>query len=516
MSPSSKHLPRRAIARWVAATMALTMCSSFVNAQRGFTCVDISANHEYIASYDADHGLVFLHRRSNATPLWSAAIDALYVATCNRGYVVVGEHGNTVHLFDVDGDKFWEYSDPKWTQDEIRVDISDSGRTVAAVNDDPSDTHGSVMCIFDHGGPGWSSSNGTPVCRYIPSPDIGGNDFYTVVMSEDGRYQATGPGQGTTWFQYYAQSCSTVNHWNLGQVQSVDFTDNAEYLAAGNIAGNLYFYDRDQRLWSKTLGARVHAVTAAHVNGTSDSTIVAGTVSGLLRTYDRSGTLLWSDDQTRNIVSVDSEADGGIAVGVYEHSLRFYDRNQGPATQWTASIPISDSGGGNQGTESRTVRISSDGTTIVAACRDGLYVYSAGGQQLWNYSTSARAQSYCGSGINLPCDGLAITPPILGCRMTIIVRGTCQTQTIGGFSASLTPWNPGPVIPPFGEFLVNPSSAAGGFLTLAIPGDPAETSFVIPNDTSLEGGQFFVQGFGADLAQGTIVLHCAYDLLMGN
>lgn len=229
------------------------------------TCVDISPNGNYIVSCNSGDGTVHFFSIAKSAPLWNKSIGAHWVATSDAGYVAAASR-STIYLYDILGTQIWSYSHSKWDTDYIRVDMPLNGFGVVAVNDDPADNLGCVLCYwndFKDGTPGWNSADGAPVWTFVPSPDVGGNDFSSVAISGGGEYIATGPSQGSVVF--HASSNVSLQTFSMGSGLSYDLTFDGQFGACGNREGTLWYFSKDSStpLWSKTIGGWIQTVALA-------------------------------------------------------------------------------------------------------------------------------------------------------------------------------------------------------------------------------------------------------------
>jgi hypothetical protein len=141
------------------------------------------------------------------------------------------------------------------------------GLSVVAVNDDPADSPGCVLCYWNDGGNGWSGADSTPVWTYDPLGGPGDSDFYSVAISGDGDYIATGPTGGS--YVFSSASSVPLQTFSMGTGNSYDLTYDGQFGACGNRQGKLYYFSKDSSttLWSKTLGGNVHTVSLASGSG---------------------------------------------------------------------------------------------------------------------------------------------------------------------------------------------------------------------------------------------------------
>jgi len=254
------------------------------------TLVRISQDGNYMVCVDYNTGIVhyFSHLRdgkpgwgpNDGVPIWSfgavTEIYAFWAAISGIGdYVAVSVYPNPVIynpmtagviLLDRTGSIVWFYILPKGGY--VRVDMPCSGRSVVSVNDDPSDGVGCDLLYWSDGGNGWDSGDVNPVWSYWPSKELGnpqnpGSDFYTVTISENGDYVATGGAVPTS--TYLLDKNGILQQIiGLGQqnIQSVDLTFTGKYGASVDSGGTIWFFDKDTGfMWSAVpTGAPFHCV----------------------------------------------------------------------------------------------------------------------------------------------------------------------------------------------------------------------------------------------------------------
>jgi hypothetical protein len=254
----------------------------------GETIVRISQDGNYIVCNDYNSGMVhyFSHLR-NGLPGWQAGdgvpvyttlvdINAFWVAISGDGsYVAVtSAYDQKIYLINNTaaswaGAWVWWYNLPKpgyW-----RVDMPCHGRSVVAVNDDPSDVSGCDLIYWDDGGNGWDSGDSTPVWTYWPGKETGGgqiptHDFYTVAISENGDYVATGGVPANTYLLTKAGAVQKIVGLMPDRVQSTDLTFSGKYGASGDNAGTVWFFDKDSGfIWSQATGGTVHSVAVSKI-----------------------------------------------------------------------------------------------------------------------------------------------------------------------------------------------------------------------------------------------------------
>jgi hypothetical protein len=255
------------------------------------TLVRISQDGNYIVCVDYNTGIVhcFSHLRdgkpgwgpNDGVPIWSFGggmqeMYAFWAAISGIGdYVAISVYPNPVIynpmtagviLLDRTGSVVWFYILPKGGY--VRVDMPCSGRSVVSVNDDPINNVGCDLLYWNDGGNGWDGGDVNPVWSYWPSKELGnpqnpGSDFYTVTISENGEYVATGGAVPTS--TYLLDKNGVLQQIiGLGQtnIQSVDLTFTGKYGASVDFGGTIWFFDKDTGLlWSAVpTGAPFHCV----------------------------------------------------------------------------------------------------------------------------------------------------------------------------------------------------------------------------------------------------------------
>jgi len=241
------------------------------------TIVRISQDGNYIICARArpwmTSRIYYFSHLSDGVPGWSAADGQSPVWTCSAddGYYWVAISGlgdyvaasrfkqpgtqSVVELFNKTGALVWDYLvKPRY----VRVDMPCHGRSVVAANDDPTDASGADLYYWDDGGDGWDSGDSTPVWTYWPSQEVGGAqdplaDFYTVAISENGDYVATGGAPANTYLLTKAGVVQQIIANTPGSAtQSVDLTFTGKYGASGDYYGVVWFFDKDTGLmWSR-------------------------------------------------------------------------------------------------------------------------------------------------------------------------------------------------------------------------------------------------------------------------
>jgi len=155
----------------------------------------------------------------------------------------------------------------------VRVDMPCNGRSVVAVNDNPNDQHlGCDLLYFSDGGNGWDSGDGTPIWawwRGYPGQQNPLDDFYTVAISENGDYIATG---GAPPNAYLLDNTGTLLQSMSATVgyatQSVDLTFTGKYGAYGDNYGVVWFFNKDTGVvWSRNTdrNAPIHSIAISKI-----------------------------------------------------------------------------------------------------------------------------------------------------------------------------------------------------------------------------------------------------------
>jgi hypothetical protein len=140
------------------------------------------------------------------------------------------------------------------------------GRSVVAVNDDLSDTTGTEAVYFSDtldGTIGWSNADGTPQWIFIPAPPAPTQDFYSAVISPDGKVIATGPGPNNIYL--LDNTGATLQTIPNGALKALDLTFTGEYGAAGElgvVGGSIDFFRKTSNalLWSFPTGGKIGSV----------------------------------------------------------------------------------------------------------------------------------------------------------------------------------------------------------------------------------------------------------------
>ena len=279
------------------------------------TCVSISPNGDYIAAC-VKYGNAHLFSTASSAPLWTKTnIDSFYIATSDPGYVVVSEKGNQIFLFDAAGNQIWSYSDTKWTNEYIRVDMTQDGLSLVAVNDDPGDNPGCILAYMNDlkdGTAGWNAADGTPVWRFDPLGGPGDSDFYSVAISGDGEYIVTG-GLGSSYI-FSKASNVPLQTINTKTSSAHDLTYGGQYGACGNQQGDLYYLSKDSGtpVWTKTIGQKVHTVAIASYGFSHPNEVIWE--------YD-------TGDYDEVLVGYDKHPEGEPNEPVFRYSVRLPEEN---------------------------------------------------------------------------------------------------------------------------------------------------------------------------------------------
>jgi len=247
------------------------------------TCAEISPDGRYIVctSYRTGQIHFFSHLRNGLpgwqgtdnSPVWTQMPQIWFfnwvaIDGCGR-YVaftadVDMDFFSEVYLFNRNGTQIWSWEFNK--TGFVRVDMPWDGRSVVAVNDDPSDFSGTQAVYFSDmtdGTMGWSALDGTPQWIFVHPPAAGTDDFYTVAISPDGKVIATGP--KTTNIYILDNIGAQLQTIPNGALKSLDLTFTGEYGAAGGLTqtgGSIDFFTktRNTLLWSYPTGGKVHSV----------------------------------------------------------------------------------------------------------------------------------------------------------------------------------------------------------------------------------------------------------------
>ena len=238
------------------------------NHQSPETLVRISQDGNYIVCLGNIDGQVhyFSHMRdgvpgwqtTDGVPVWeSPDVHAFWAAISGDGSYIAYSGGtwptpDRIHLISMNSAPYptmvWESILPAFAF--WRVDMPCSGKSVIAVNDDPSDSVGAIAIYWDDGGDSWDGGDSVPVWTYWPGKETGGAqiptaDFYTVAISENGEYVATG---GAPANIYQLKKVGML-HQQMGlmphRIQSIDLSFEGKYGAAVDWSGTIWFFDKD-------------------------------------------------------------------------------------------------------------------------------------------------------------------------------------------------------------------------------------------------------------------------------
>jgi hypothetical protein len=262
------------------------------------TIVRISQDGNYIvcASHDGPgraRGVhYFSHLRdgipgwgpADGTPIWDFYMldtaGVFWVAISGLGdYVAVSgwytrPMGAYVTLLNGSGSQIWIYSLalPGRKGGYVRVDMPCDGRSVVCANDDPNNGLGTDLLYFNDGGNGWDGGDGTPVWSFWPgkpAPQNTLDDFYTVAISENGDYIATGGLPPNVYLLTKAGALQqTIATTPSYATQSVDLTFTGKYGAAGDTYGVVWFFDKDTGFkWSRNTdyNAPIHSIAVSKI-----------------------------------------------------------------------------------------------------------------------------------------------------------------------------------------------------------------------------------------------------------
>ena len=248
------------------------------------TCARISADGKCIVSTDYNINEVhyFWHLRdgnpgwqaTDVTPIWTqlgagsglawVAIDACgrYVAFTSFNAFTPGK--SIVGMYDKAGNPIWSWEFNK--TGFVRIDMPWDGRSLIAVNDDPSDFDGTQAAYFsdmNNGVGDWQAGDGTPLWIYAPTPAAGTDDFYTTAISPNGNVIAAAP--KTTNIYLLDNTGTPMQTIPGGAIKTVDLTFTGEYGAAGTLelaGGAIKFFmkTRNSIVWTYPVGGKVESV----------------------------------------------------------------------------------------------------------------------------------------------------------------------------------------------------------------------------------------------------------------
>lgn len=259
--------------------------------------VRFSFDANYLVCCDLDSGVVryFSDLRDGVAgwgvgdgmPIWSyggaglglyaywAALDGLgeyVVASMYPTPVWVDQSSSRVVLLDRTGSVVWTCGLPKGGF--VKVEVSCDGKSVAAINSDPTDSVGCDLTLWSESTDtisGWGSEDVTPSWVFWPGKEQGqshvfSDDFYALDVSEDGACVMAGGNSGNTYVlssegEVLANVSSVQNN-----VESVDVTFDGRYGVFGDSVGGVRLLDDVAGLrWSTVAGGRVSSVSVSKV-----------------------------------------------------------------------------------------------------------------------------------------------------------------------------------------------------------------------------------------------------------
>jgi len=214
----------------------------------------------------ADGSPIWIKQKSNSAMFFNwAAIDG-----CGRHVAFSADADSDsfqeVYLFDRNGTEIWSWEFTKLGF--VRIDMPWDGRSVVAVNDDPSDSTGTNLVYFGdmkNGVQGWQAGDGTPQWIYVPPPAGLGNDLYSVAISPSGKVIATGPAANN--IHLVSNSGAPLQTIADGLVNALDLTFTGEYGVEGDrvepaLTGTIRFFTktRNSVLWSFATAGKINSV----------------------------------------------------------------------------------------------------------------------------------------------------------------------------------------------------------------------------------------------------------------
>jgi hypothetical protein len=240
-------------------------------------CVDYNTGivHYFSNLYDGTPGW----GPGDGTPVWSFGggmyeMYAFWAAISGIGdYVAVSVYPNPVMynpmtsgvvLLDRTGNIVWFWILQKGGY--VRVDMPCIGNSVVSVNDDPSNFVGCDLNYWNDGGNGWDAGDASPIWSF--SSGNVNDDFYTVSISENGDYVATGGSPANTYLLQNDETLQQVIGLMPGAIQSVDLTFTGKYGAAVDNTGSLWFFNKDTGLvwaWAQQGEIPFHCVAVSKI-----------------------------------------------------------------------------------------------------------------------------------------------------------------------------------------------------------------------------------------------------------
>jgi len=194
--------------------------------------------------------------------------------------------------------------------------MTEDGLSVIAVNDDPADSPGCILAYLDHmkdAISGWSGADGSPVWRFDPLGGSGDSDFYSVAISADGEYMATGPTGGS--YVHHKSSSTPLQTLSMGTGNSYDLTEDGHYGACGNRQGDLHYFSKDSStpVWTKTdASEKIHTVAISNYG------------------FSHPNEIIWqyeTSEYDEVLVGYDKHPHGQPNEPVFRYSVRIPDAN---------------------------------------------------------------------------------------------------------------------------------------------------------------------------------------------
>jgi WD40 repeat protein len=222
-----------------------------------------------------------------------------------------------------------------------------------------------------------------------------GNNVHSVAISADGEYIVAGNEDYKVYFFDKDSSTPLWNYTTPDQVRSVSISADGEYIVVGSWDYKVYLFDKDSStpLWSYETGHNVNYVDIS----ADGEYIIVGSYNKLYLFDKDSGTPLWNYSwSSGGPACIDISADGEyIAVGSYDNKAYLFDKD--------SSTPLWSY---DTGEDVFSVSISMDGEYIAAASRDKkVYLFGKdSGTPLWSYTTGGDVWS-----VSISADGEYIT-----------------------------------------------------------------------------------------------------------